>query len=301
MSGALWALVAGVGFGMFQTINRRAVRGMDVFFATFIQLVVSAVVLAAIALITEDIRLLFNAPMRAILNFAAAGFFHFFIGWTFLNASQKRIGSARTSPLIGTSPLFATVIAAVAVHEIPSLSALLGIGLIVLGVYAISKQTGDTNGYEVGLHMNETRWRDSWLGLSAALCWALSPIFIRNGLKDLPSPLLGVTVGAAASAIGYGVFLLYQRNRWAGLSITGEAWALKLIAGLLVGLSTWVRWVALELAPIAIVLAITMVSMPVVILLSPYVSGRHLERVTATLWMGTGLILSGALLLTFIA
>jgi hypothetical protein len=30
------------------------------------------------------------------------------------------------------------------------------------------------------------------------------------------------------------------------------------------------------------------------------ISGRYLERVTKTLWMGTGLILGGALLLTFL-
>ena len=47
-------------------------------------------------------------------------------------------------------------------------------------------------------------------------------------------------------------------------------------------------------------LAITMVSTPVVILLSPYVSGKHLERVTVMLWVGAALILGGALLLTFI-
>jgi uncharacterized membrane protein len=69
----------------------------------------------------------------------------------------------------------------------------------------------------------------------------------------------------------------------------------------LVGLSTWARWIALDLAPVAVVLAITMVSTPVVIVLSPYVAGKHLEQVTATLWAGAGLIIGGALLLTFIA
>lgn len=285
---------------MFQTVNRRAMQGMDVFFATFIQLVVSAAVLSAIALLTVDIRPLFDAPLMAVLNFAVAGFFHFFIGWTFLNASQKRIGSARTSPLIGTTPLFATVIAVLVLHEFPDLLALLGIGLIVLGVYVISKRPGNAGENGAGLQPSEAGWRSSWFGLSAALCWALSPVFIRAGLRDLPSPLLGVTVGVAASAIAYGVILLWQRKRWASLQTTSEAWVFKVAAGLLVGLSTWVRWIALELAPIAIVLAITMVSMPVVILLSPYVSGKHLERVTATLWLGAGLVLSGALLLTFI-
>ena len=296
MNGALWALVAGVGFGLFQTTNRRAVAGMDVYLATFIQLVVSALVLAGIALLTEDVSILFTAPFSAILNFAAAGFFHFFIGWTFLNASQKRVGAARTSPLIGTTPLFATVIAALALREFPSLWALFGIILIVIGAYVISERSVGPDS-----HPEESGWRGAWLGLSAAFCWALSPIFIRAGLKELPSPLLGVTVGAAVSAFGYGILLLWQRMRGIAQAATNEAWFFKILAGILVGLSTWTRWIALDLAPVAVVLAITMVSTPVVILLSPYVSGKHLERVTLTLWAGAALILGGALMLTFIS
>ena len=44
MSGAWWAVSAGLGFGLFRAINRRAVRGMSVPLATFIPLLVSAVV-----------------------------------------------------------------------------------------------------------------------------------------------------------------------------------------------------------------------------------------------------------------
>ena len=138
------------------------------------------------------------------------------------------------------------------------------------------------------------------MGLAAAFFWALSPVFIRVGLQGLPSPMLGVTIGVTASAISYAIILLWQRERWFGMPITNEAWTFKLLAGLLVGLSTWMRWVALDLAPVAVVLALTMISSPIVILLSPLISGKHLERVTAMLWIGTGLILSGALLLTFL-
>jgi drug/metabolite transporter (DMT)-like permease len=241
-----------------------------------------------------------KASPYALLNFATAGFFHFFVGWTFLNASQKRIGAARTSPLIGTTPLFATVIAALTLREFPSLLALLGIGLIVGGAYVISRWPGNANGPAI-FQPVETGWRASWLGLSAAFCWALSPIFIRAGLEELPSPLLGVTVGLAASALGYGLLLLFQPQHRATKDISSEAWFFKVLAGLLVGLSTWTRWIALDLAPIAVVLAITMISTPIVILISPYVVGKHLEQVTATLWAGAGLIVGGALMLTFIS
>ena len=300
MSGVLWALAAGAGFGLFQAINREAVRGMDVYVATFVQLVVSSIVLILISLATEDMSLLLNAPSTAIVNFAAAGFFHFLIGWTFLNASQKKIGAARTSPLTGTNPLFAAVIAAITLSEFPSWLELAGIVVIVLGAYLISKESADPTNSNSSSQTWVAILSSSWLGLGAAFFWAVSPIFIRFGLQGLPSPLLGVTVGVVASALGYAVVLLWQRQRWLGRPITNEAWSFKLIAGVLVGLSTWMRWVALDLAPVAVVLALLMISTPLVILLSPLISGKHLERATAVLWSGTGLILGGALLLVLI-
>jgi len=297
MSGALWAVTAGVGFGLFQTVNRRGVRGMDVYLATFVQLAVSTGVLAAASLATQDVSRLWLAPPDALANFAVAGFIHFFIGWTFLNASQKRIGAARTSPLIGTTPLFAAAIAALTLREIPELPTLGGIALMVAGVYVVSGwSNGNGDGGGIPRPAGASK-NSSILGLSAAFCWALSPYFIRAGLEELPSPLLGVTVGVAASAGAYGLVLLWQRGRWAGKPVAGEAWLFKLIAGVLVGLSTWARWIALDLAPVAVVLALSMVSVPLVILLSPFVSGRQVERVTLGLWIGAVLIVVGALTL----
>jgi len=298
MSGALWALAAGAGFGLFQALNRRAVSSMDVYIATFIQLLVSSIVLVVISFLTEDVSLAFTAPITAILSFITAGFLHFLIGWTLLNASQKRIGAARTSPLIATVPLFGAVVAAVTLAEFPTWLELSGIGLIVFGAYLVTR---DGESITVTSRKNFSAVaHSSWMGLTAAFVWGLSPIFIRIGLRALPSPMLGVTIGVVASTFGYGIILLWQREHWLGVPISHDAWVFKLLAGLLVGLSTWMRWVALDLAPVAVVLALTMISSPLVILLAPLVSGRHLERVTSILWAGMGLILIGALFLTFI-
>ena len=300
MSGALWALAAGAGFGLFQSLNRQAVRGMDVYVATFVQLAVSALILSVASFLTEDLSPLLTAPLSTYLYIIAAGFFHFLIGWTFLNASQKKIGAARTSPLIGTNPVFATILAAVTLGEFPTWLELAGVGIIVVGAYLVSSENLDSDNQNGKSRSLAVILQTSWLGLSAAFFWAISPIFIRLGLKDLPSPLLGVTIGVTASAIAYAIILLWQRGRWMGVPITSESWTYKLIAGVLVGLSTWMRWVALDLAPVSVVLALSMISAPLVIILSPLISGKHLERVTTILLIGTGLILVGALLLIFI-
>lgn len=144
-----------------------------------------------------------------------------------------------------------------------------------------------------------TGWRASLFGLGAALCWAISPIFIRRGLEGLPSPLLGVTVGMIATLLAYGLALLLRGARSNATPIPRAALLFQLVAGVLVGLSTWARWIALDLAPVGVVLALGRLSVPVVIFLAPLIVGQQLEQVTRRLWLGAALIVGGSLLLIF--
>ena len=62
MTGAVWAAASGIGFGVFQSLNRRAVAQMDVEAATFLQLVIATAVLLALAAATGDLSALADAP-----------------------------------------------------------------------------------------------------------------------------------------------------------------------------------------------------------------------------------------------
>jgi uncharacterized membrane protein len=77
--------------------------------------------------------------------------------------------------------------------------------------------------------------------------------------------------------------------------------AFKLLAGLMVGLSVWARWAALDYASIAVVLALGLLSVPVVLLLSPILMGRHVERVTVQIWLGAALVVVGGLVLVLLS
>jgi uncharacterized membrane protein len=72
---------------------------------------------------------------------------------------------------------------------------------------------------------------------------------------------------------------------------------LKLAAGVLVGASTWTRWEALALTPVAVVLALSLLSVPTVILVAPLLAGRHDERVTRRIVVGAVLVVVGSLVL----
>lgn len=138
-----------------------------------------------------------------------------------------------------------------------------------------------------------------WAGLGTALVWAISPIFIRAGLEELPSPLLGVTIGVATNVVIYGVMLWLRRSEWRGQPIPRQTLLWQLAAAVFVALATWARWIALENVAVAVVTALSRISVPVVIILSLIMLDQEHERVNWRVWVGGMLIVGGVLILTF--
>jgi drug/metabolite transporter (DMT)-like permease len=291
VTGPALAAAAGLGFGVFQTLNRRAVGGMaDAYLATFLQLLVALVVLLAASLATEDTRILGDATTLSLVYFSLAGLIHFSVGWTLLNVSQMRIGAARTSPLLATNPVFGAAIGVIILRELPGILAWLGIALIVAGAFVVSLERVAETGWGVD-------WRDTVPGLATAFSWAISPLLIKEGLEGLASPLLGLTLGMVVAVVAYAA-ALPLRPRVAGRALgSWGALSFKLAAGLMVGLSVWARWESLDYSEIAVVLALGLLSIPVVLVLSPVLMGRHVERVTWHVWLGAAFVIVGSLIL----
>ncbi len=289
MTGVLWAAVSGIGFGLFQSVNVRAVRRLDdVYVSTFLQLLIATALLLGACIAVGDLPLLADASAWALISFGLAGLVHFFLGWTLLNVSQDRIGAARTSPLLTTVPLFGLAIAAVTLGQTPGTAALAGIAVMVAGALVITDPRA-----EAGL-----RWQDSLPGVATAFLWALSPVFTVEGLEELDSPLLGVTIGLVFSAVAYAfVLAATPGERRSARDLPREGVALKLVSGVLVALAIWGRWEALDLADVGVVLSLNLLAVPTVLLLAPVIAGRHLERVDARIWLGAGLVVAGSLLL----
>jgi hypothetical protein len=214
MSGPVWATLAGVGFGLFQGLNRQAIRGMDVWRSTFMQVLVSTLILPAGT-----------------------------------RAPPGRRGPGRSR---------------------------LGIGRTLAG------------------------WRGSLPGLGTAACWAVSPLLIRQGLRSVPAPLLGVTISMFGATLPQSVVVVARRRLGLSQPIVWDATAMKLGAAVLVGLSTWTRWIALDRSPVAVVLALGLLSVPTVMLVAPALAGRHEELVTRGVWLGATLVAAATLVLVCI-
>jgi hypothetical protein len=179
--------------------------------------------------------------------------------------------------------VFGLALAAVVFGEVPSAAALGAVAVIVGGAFLVSS-SGPA-----------ARLRDERFGLACALMWALSPLLTVEGLDGGLSPLLGVTIGMLASVVAYAVVLGVR----GGLGEVGRgALAVKVAAGVLVALATWSRW---DDAAVGVVLALNLVSVPIVLFLAPLLSGRHLEQVTARVRAGAALVVGGSLALIGVA
>jgi drug/metabolite transporter (DMT)-like permease len=287
----LWAAASGIGFGLFQGVNRRAVRDIgDPYASTFVQLAIAAVVLLGVTFAAGEEAAVREASAWGITAFALAGIVHFLGGWTFLNISQVRIGAARSSPLLTTAPIFGIALAALVYQQLPSAVALLAMVPMIVGAYLVSTRS---RGAPVG-------WRDSLPGLGTALMWGSSPLLTLEGLKTLHSPLVGVSIGMVAAVAAYGVALVLRGRGLQLRAIARDALTLKVAAAVLVAVATWWRWLALDDAPVAVVLALQLLSVPVVLFVAPLLVGRHLEDVTVRVWVGSALVVGGALALIWV-
>jgi drug/metabolite transporter (DMT)-like permease len=287
VSGVLWATASGIGFGLFQSLNRRAIRGIeDPYVSTFLQLSVATAILLVASLLSEDLSQLGDASGEAIALFAVAGVIHFVLGWLLLNVSQMRIGASRTAPLITLTPLFGVALAAVALRELPSAAAFAAIAPIMVGAWLLASRSGDVR-----------IERDSIFAFGTAFMWALSAVLTVEALEGLDSPLLGVTLGLLAATATLGGALLARGSLGAIRSIARDTLALKVSAAVLVAFATWFRLLALGETDVAVVLATNLVGVPITLVLAPIMVGRHLEETGARVWLGGLLVIAGVLAL----
>lgn len=283
MSGALWALVAAIGFAFLQASNRKANQLVDAYRTAFGLLVAVEVVLLARALVTGRMDVLLSAPPSAVLIFGVTTLFHFIGGWTLLALSQQKIGVARTAALVSPAPIIGTLVAAVALDEPLTVAIGLGVLLAVFGVALISL-SGGAPGTE--------GWRRPWLALTVALIWGSTPLLIRLGLERFDQPIEGLTIGLASSVIIYALILTVTGG-WRG-PVPGRAIRWMMLGGLFGAIAVAAQWLSFDLTTIAIAITIQQLSVLFVISLVPIMFRQPFERMNPRFFGGALLVLTGA-------
>jgi drug/metabolite transporter (DMT)-like permease len=278
-----WALIAALGFGVTQILNRKSNQLVDAFRTAFGLLVVVGVVLAAGVTVTGELARLAEAPLWALGCFAIATFFHFGGGWTLLALSQQKVGVARTGALVSAAPLVGAVLAAIFLDE--PLSLLMGLGVIVVvaGVVLLSLSGAAAPG---------GNWSHPGYALTVALLWGSSPLLIRLGLRGLDAPILGLTVGIIFTVITYALGLA-ATGWWRRSRIPRRALLWMAAGGITGAVAISAQWLSYSLTTVAVALSLQQLAVLVVLALVPLVFREPIERISPPLILGTLLVLAG--------
>jgi len=174
-------------FSIAHVLVRRGLVHSNAFTGSLISLGTSATIFWVLVL--------FLVPLAALLTpavgyFIVAGVFAPAIGQTLGYIGMERIGVARSSPIVNTSPIFSSIFAVFFLGEVWVAQNILGTCLVILGVIILSSSKPAEG---------EWQKRDIIYPLLGAVAFGISTTLRKTGLLTVQVPLLAaaVTVGTA--------------------------------------------------------------------------------------------------------
>ncbi len=174
-------------FSIAHVFVRRGLVHSNAFTGSLISLGTSAAIFWLLVFAFVPISVL---QMPAVGYFVAAGFFAPAIGQTLGYIGMERIGVARSSPIVNTSPIFSSVLAVIFLGEAWGLQNIVGTCLVILGVVILSSGR---------LEQGNWQKKDVLYPILAAMAFGISTTLRKTGLTTVPVPILAaaVTVGTA--------------------------------------------------------------------------------------------------------
>lgn len=288
MSAHALAALSGVMFAVLQVSSAYALQeGLSVRGVTSLQLWLGTLGMAALFPVFGAWHEFTELRADGAALFVIGGLLQFLAGWTLVNASQRRIGAARSSLLIAMTPLFGALLSVVVLFQIPGPVAVLAMTAMVVGAGLVHAQPGGFRGVSVGALLP---------GLASAFCFGLAAMIVLYALTLSHTPILGSTIGIGASAL---VHSLTHRPWRAFPAAMPRRTLLTIVVALAlaVSLSTYGRWASLVRLDLGTALALGLVSVPMVMVLAPVLLSRSHQRIRWNARFGAVLILAGALTL----
>ena len=228
----------------------------------------------------------------SFIAFACAGVAGTLLGRGLTYLSIERIGASRTEPVKSSQPLHATLIAVVILNEVVGVVHLVGIVLIVVGVGLVSWESTHTEDDRIG----DIGAAELGLPLLGAFFYGLEPTLAKVGFADGTPVLAGLAVKTIVAFVGFCAFLGYRGKLSTAFSVRQPGFRWFVAAGLLNTTFLAVYYLALEVAPVSVVLPIITASPLAVVVLSRLFLPK-LERVTWRLGVATTVVVCGALII----
>jgi len=185
-TGILYAIVAGLFWGTSPVLVKRGLVHADVSAATLYQQATILVTLLVAALMDGELFAGGIAPL-AIAVFAGTGVVGAYLGRTLFVKTVDQIGAARAQSLNNSSPLITVLLAALFLGEPLTLAVLIGVVLIISGVFFIAEPEGEDAGRGGKKILTLT-------SIMATVCYGIVPVLKKFGTENGGTPVMGALV-----------------------------------------------------------------------------------------------------------
>ena len=285
-TGVLYALIAGLFWGTSPVLVKRGLAHADVSAATLYQQATILLTLVCSALLEGDLFDGKIAPL-AILIFAATGIVGAYLGRTLFVKSVDQIGAARAQSLNNSSPLITVLLAALLLGEPLSPAVLLGVLLIISGVFFIRERRSET---QPSARLLTTT------SLLATICYGIVPVLKKFGTDHGVPPVIGALVMHATGLmllLTLGSLLKIER-KWERIRTSSLVCFVS--AGFLYAIGSIFTLKALVYAPASVVAPIWS-AQPLVSFFLAKTTLKGIEEVTLKEGAAAALVVAGVLVL----
>ncbi|HIH89076.1 TPA: DMT family transporter [Candidatus Bathyarchaeota archaeon] len=274
------ALVTSLTNALGVTLIARGMKGAKPIVAAFYSVAVQTIILVAL-LLTRMPQL----NWVAVGYFALGGVLSLGVARLLNFVAMRGLGVAKTSALIGSSPVITTLLSLVILSDSPDLATLAGAGTVALGVALISGASG--------FKMEKALL----VGLASALAYSLSNIASKSGVLMQPDPFLSATTGAVAGLAVISAYLI-ATGQTRDLGISRHSFACFAVTGVLSSIGWLTMMAALETGSVGIVTTIVY-SYPLFALITTRLLMKE-EKFTTRTVLGSTLVVVGVAIVTLI-
>jgi drug/metabolite transporter (DMT)-like permease len=274
------ALVTSLTNALGVTLIARGMKGSKPIVAAFYSVAIQAAILVAL-LLTRLPQLNWVAvgyfTLGGILSLGVARLLNF--------VAMRGLGVAKTSALIGSSPVITTLLSIAILSESPDPTTIAGAATVALGVALIS----GASGFKIEKAL--------LVGLASALAYSLSNIASKSGILLQPDPFLSATAGAVAGLIFISVYLSATKQT-RDLDISRQSLACFVATGVLSSIGWLTMMKALETGSVGVVTTIVY-SYPLFALITTRLLMRE-EKLTVRTIIGSTLVVVGVAIVTLL-
>ncbi len=185
-TGIFYAIVAGLFWGTSPVLVKRGLVHADVSAATLYQQATILATLLVAALVDGELFAGIIPPL-AMAVFACTGVVGAYLGRTLFVKTVDQIGASRAQSLNNSSPLITVLLAALFLGEPLTLAVLLGVMLIISGVFFIAEPRSKDEGSGGRKILTLT-------SIMATVCYGIVPVLKKFGTENGGTPVMGALV-----------------------------------------------------------------------------------------------------------